>query len=424
MWNARNITTPTAATTATATAARSTTTTTTTASADESQDDMKKSAVQISREGALRELFQAVEALPAEKTTAFWEACDICPDIVDSESDGMLFLRHANFNYWKAAETIAEHWTVRRNIFGDRAHLPMTQTGNGALTKNDALSVQSGFVAILPKTSAGQSVIVADRGRSLLQATEESKLRAAFYLLSILSHQEHAQTKGILVFSMLVTPRVATLDHGFVTKGIKVCKCFPVTLHMHLLISFPKTQTAKIILAHQILTAGMAFASLYFGHFQIITESTGHDILYKLLSMGLQATGVPVALGGKWTYEKFNRWCREQIGREQLRDHSNLPAVAAVAPTAAAVAALPDTGTESEDASLQKEEKKRDRIRRLNVIHSRQKRERRKAEQSQLQSQYEQLFKRQRALKVENRQLEFLLSRALEIVKEYENWNR
>ena len=215
MWNARNITTPTAATTATATAARSTTTTTTTASADESQDDMKKSAVQISREGALRELFQAVEALPAEKTTAFWEACDICPDIVDSESDGMLFLRHANFNYWKAAETIAEHWTVRRNIFGDRAHLPMTQTGNGALTKNDALSVQSGFVAILPKTSAGQSVIVADRGRSLLQATEESKLRAAFYLLSILSHQEHAQTKGILVFSMLVTPRVATLDHGF-----------------------------------------------------------------------------------------------------------------------------------------------------------------------------------------------------------------
>eukprot|EP00977_Amphora_coffeiformis_P028043 scaffold34685_cov183-Amphora_coffeaeformis.AAC.23 len=412
-------------------ATTATTADTCTTSVDKSQEDLKKPAMmEATREDSLRELFQAVECLPAEKTAAFWEACDICPDIVDSESDGMLFLRFENFNIWKAAEGIAEYWNTRRRLFGDRAHLPLTQTGKGALTQNDALSVQSGTVAILPKTNDGQSVVVADRGRSLLQATEESKLRAAFYILSILSHKEHAQTKGILVLSMLVTPRVARLDHSFVTKAIKICKCFPMTLHLHLLNSFPKTQTARSIVAHQVFAAGMAFASLYFGHFQIITETTGHDILRKLRSMGLQTNGIPVALGGEWTYEKFNKWCREQIGREQLRDHSNLPVVAAVSAAAAAATTTstfatgsPSVRVKTEDVSMENE-KKRDRIRRLNVIHSRQKRERRKAEQAQLQSQYEVLLKKQHELQAESRKLEALLRKAHELVKEYERRNR
>ena len=395
-------------------------------SADESQEELKMPATEVPREDCLRELFQAVESLPSEKTAAFWEACDICPDIVDSESDGMLFLRQENFNVWKAAEGIAEYWNVRRNLFRDRAHLPLTQTGNGALTQNDALSVQSGMVAILPKTSDGQSVVIVDRGRSLLQATEESKLRGAFYILSILSHEEHAQTKGILALSMLVTPRVARLDHSYVTKAIKVCKCFPMTLHLHLLNSFPKTQTAKSIIAHQVFTAGMAFASLYFGHFQIITETTGHDILRKLKSMGLLTTGVPMALGGKWTYENFNKWCREQIGREQQRDHSNLPVVSAVsaaAVTSIVAFAAPNSDGQAENLSMQNESKC-DRIRRLNVIHSRQKRERRKAEQGQLQSQYELLFKKQLELKAENRKLESRFGQAPQKVTVNDHTNK
>lgn len=180
------------------------------------------------REDALRDLYSALEMLPAEQTSALQQARKICPELVKTESDGMLFLRHEKFNYWKAAESLANYWKERRSLFGeDRAFLPLTQTGRGALTENDALSVQSGMFVMLPKTSTGQCVVLSDRSRALASATIESKMRSIWYILDKVTHEAYAQTRGVLVFSLLVAPKVASLDRIYVNRMASCHFSFP-----------------------------------------------------------------------------------------------------------------------------------------------------------------------------------------------------
>ena len=379
-------------------------------------------AEQVPRDEALRELYSAVELLPADRKAAFVKARQVCPHLVDAESDGMLFLRNERFNYWKAAESLAAYWEERRNIFGeDRWTLALTQTGNGALSQDDIFSIHSGMLAILPKTNKGQSVLLVDRARALAQATSISKIRAAFYILSKLCRADYAQTKGILCFSMLVTPRVSSLDHRYVNRALKMAKVFPIKIHLHILNSPPKTK--KNILAEQVLTAGLAFASAYFGRFQVITEKTGHDILRNLKSLGLQSNGIPTALGGRWKYESFMKWCREETCREyastkqQQQQRQRHPSNDSSGGDESS--GHTDTNHNDGEEKLRKAESKRDRIRRLNVIHSRQKRERRKAEQMEMQSNYETLLKQHHLLVTENIHLENLWSQAQALVEHY-----
>lgn len=146
------------------------------------------------------------------------------------------------------------------------------------------------------------------------------------------------------------------------------------------------------------MTAGFAFASMYFGGFQVFTERSGTDMLARLTELGLTAEGVPVSVGGTWTYENFTRWCRERTTEEQALDHMHRRR----------------TDQPAADSS-QDEESKRERMRTLNVIHSRQKRERRKAEQRELKEECEKLQGENRRLKEDNKKLEALLTSAQQV---------
>lgn len=357
-----------------------------------------------SREEGLADLFAALKLLPENRTSAFWRAQKECPDLVDRESDGMLFLRNDNFNYWKAAERLAIYWEERRNVFGHRWTLPIIQTGKGALTPTDVLSLHSGVFAILPKSNTGQSVMFVDRARALANATVESKVRAAFYVLSILSRQEHAQSKGILVFSLLVNRRLVGLDHSYVNRILKIIQIFPLKIRLSILNCPPR---GRQVVAHQIFTAGLAFAGAYFGTFDLITdESSTNGVLSRLNEVGLQPSGIPTTVGGNWKYGNFHRWCREQIAREQV-----------VAPAPTKKSALSAGATVQQESRGNTVDRKRERVRNLNAIHSRQKRERRKAEEVQLQEEYEKLVAVHRKLLDEKRVLEHWWMKAQEAVR-------
>lgn len=164
---------------------------------------------------AVEELMHAVSLIPAAKKAAFLRAMREVPALVEAESNPIWFLKLDNFNHWKAAERLVQHWSEREALFGERVHLPLTQTGNGALTTDDVMSLHTGSYSVLPKTPSGQSVFFVDRGRALANATPEARLRAAFYVLASLSKEENSQSDGILALSLLVSPRVAGLDHGY-----------------------------------------------------------------------------------------------------------------------------------------------------------------------------------------------------------------
>jgi hypothetical protein len=61
---------------------------------------------------------------------------------------------------------VVDYWKVRRELFGeDRAYLPLTLTGDGALSEEDMQVLRTGAFMILPKTVHGKPTLFHDRSR-------------------------------------------------------------------------------------------------------------------------------------------------------------------------------------------------------------------------------------------------------------------
>jgi hypothetical protein len=122
---------------------------------------------------ACQQLNDAIAIVPDEQMQAFLTAVRTCPHLVRTESEPVWFLRREGFNPWvsslltvllchacarshatkrqranhltlssfrivqNAASRIICYWDVRRKLFGDRAHLPLVQTGHGVFTSEE-----------------------------------------------------------------------------------------------------------------------------------------------------------------------------------------------------------------------------------------------------------------------------------------------
>lgn len=71
----------------------------------------------------------AILTLDKKERRAYQTAMDVFPDLVRRESKVMDFLRTENFGIQKAALRLVRYWKWRKEIFGERWLLPMTQTG-------------------------------------------------------------------------------------------------------------------------------------------------------------------------------------------------------------------------------------------------------------------------------------------------------
>ena len=81
-------------------------------------------------ENALGLLDEALESLPEIEKKAYAAALAHDATLVAKESDPRVFLRHAEYDCWKAAQDLAAYWRLRFEHFGpDRALQPMTQDG-------------------------------------------------------------------------------------------------------------------------------------------------------------------------------------------------------------------------------------------------------------------------------------------------------
>lgn len=142
-------------------------------------------------------LYEAIEMLPMQQKKEYMEALKQAPNLVQTESDPIMFLRCENFNYevrvfiyayvvhpastkispthtmkhmiyfrsQAAAARLVYYWKIRRKFFGEhRAYLPMTLSG--ALAEDRSL-FETGFLAIHPKDARGRNVLFIDRIRAV-----------------------------------------------------------------------------------------------------------------------------------------------------------------------------------------------------------------------------------------------------------------
>jgi len=128
----------------------------------------------------LQDLQQALQDMPSREREDYARATQICPDLVQSESDPILFLRCENFNGKAAAMRLTHYWKIRSLIFQDRAFLPLTQTGNDALIEEDTALLRDGLIQILPSDPMGRGVIYFRRDTISSIARKNSAVRLAF----------------------------------------------------------------------------------------------------------------------------------------------------------------------------------------------------------------------------------------------------
>ena len=75
-----------------------------------------------------RDITAAMDLVSTADKQAYLEAVEKVPHLVRTESDILRFMKVEKFNLHSAVRRQAAYWRIRRQIFGERAFLPMDQT--------------------------------------------------------------------------------------------------------------------------------------------------------------------------------------------------------------------------------------------------------------------------------------------------------
>jgi len=359
---------------------------------------------------ALREFDKAMEHVPLDKKREYLEALQKVPSLVATESDPLQFIRYCDYNFWLAAERMCNYWMYRRELFQQRAHLPMTIDGTGALDDTDVLYLSAGWPALLPKTTCGRYVVLFDPSKQLNNVDRNCRRRASFYCANLIAKDERAQTpKGVVFLVNLIQPRMHVIDLVFSEKGLsKVDSVFPIRFDAHFLCKLPKTMRGTIrevsgglVTKQAYIYKLISFCSRPRGqHFQPVIhyESEDGQFLRALMGLGMRKEDIPKCFGGTWSFAQARMWCKNQVKKEkEQRDSRKL---------------RKRKKAEGNDNCGGGSKWTTQRQRTINAIHSRKKRERRRQEEEMVKQESKKLAKTNAYLKEENCRLQALLEEA------------
>jgi len=351
---------------------------------------------------------EALGLIPEAEKAAYLKALHHVPHLVESESNILHFVRRDNYKAYSAACRLVKYWKARVELFGEeRAFLPMVQTGQGALTPDDVVILNCGVLALLPDDPQGRSVVMQDRNLLVDNddvEVQQSKLRCFFYILSLLCENEINRDDGFVWLQAVITPRVRDIWREYYVRSLDILDCFPIRLKaVHLLVIPPKAVKKNLVKSIIGFTKDLFEGRI--GERAISTRAASPaDMAFELTKFGFEERSLPMALGGSWRYEDWMTFLRRRSQEEQVSFAINGGPV------------LPFAASTKEAPRLSDAEVK-DRKRKLNTIHSRMKRERRRVEVSKLEEKCKEIEAANGALKADNRRLEILLEQAKRKVK-------
>ena len=363
-------------------------------------------------------LFQAMKTMDHEKKAAFEEAMEKCPELVEKESDPLKYIRSCQYNVWEAAEKLAYYWSERKDIFQDRAFLPLDLSGEGAFQRNDILLIQAGADALLPKLRNGKQVMFGDR-RQLVPSLSDAitRMKSIFYTAHLINQDENAATEGLYCVVLLVTSKIEKVDNKYLKRVYRFANkgCpFPVKW---IYLNSPAKTGKQDYNSQELIASYLQTINLHFSQFDVFIEREDGDLLRDLCELGCTPEGVPKSVGGSWNYVEWSTFCQQQMlkDREQLRQNPRRNKSVAAKPRRIR---LPPAGSgEMDEAEANRiREERKARKREANLVHSRRKRERRKLENQALQQEHDRLQKENTRLKKEKETLKRLRREAKEIV--------
>jgi hypothetical protein len=360
------------------------------------------------KEKALAELEDALELVSDESKAALMEARQRIPATVNKEADPIRFLRLENYNTWAAARRLVTYWSTRKKLFGERAFLPMNQTGEGTLNRFDIAGLCTGYIVFLPNDKCGRSVCYCDTSKIASQSAE-TRMRVAFYMASIACENDMTQKDGMVFLNIFSQPK---LDKTTRIIGQILRDALPMNTHLLHIVNSGEMRSKKtyteILVPRLVKIVADVFGQQYKQTVVHLADS-GAELGKKLEAYDFAIKHLPKGLGGTWDYDKFAQW-----QDQRMRYEWEIPA-----------------GTGHKDSgyvleytvtpfSELTEEEKAERKRRMNVLHSRRKRERRKVEAEVFHDQVAELEQSNDDMRADNRHLEELLEEANAMVARIE----
>lgn len=242
--------------------------------------------------------------------TAYVEATQRCPDLIERESNPDLFLQFEDLP--EAALRLVNYWETRKRLFGEKAFLSIFDLQHGALSANAKELLQFGVGVWLPPDDFGRSVAFVDRSRAnpiQEKLSLQDRQQGCFYLLN---QRMLVSKEFVLVMLFRSSPRpkfIPSMSSGFMDMVERV---FPVSLKaMHV-----------VCLADQ--SAVKNFMKLFFPIilrilnrfvnkvFQTLEIGGPQDLKLKLAVQGIPEQNLPESVGGTWSYSQFDEWLYQQ----------------------------------------------------------------------------------------------------------------
>ena len=367
---------------------------------EESEDPVTETVQ--NKEKALRALEEAINLMEDDEKKDYLEAKRVVPNLILTESNPLWFIRCEKWNTWAAARRVAFYWKKRKEYFGSRAHLPMNQSGEGALSKDDVALLSTGYICLLPRDAKGRDVICHDASRKP-PGMIERRLRVLFYMGNILAENKKNQTEGS---RFLVVLSKISLDGGF-TKTMEIAKEVLPSINFDVHIVHVPGQTSKTTFVEKFVPRMLQILGSFLEDKTVIhANETKSALLERLESYDFERYGLPVTVGGKWTYDQFYYWQEARIRMEW-----DLPLSAAQRKLVFEGDKYTCRGMSQLD-----DDEKIERKRRLNLLHSRRKREKEKVEVEVLKSQVSRLEDEKHEANIERERLQKLLADAYDVL--------
>lgn len=244
-----------------------------------------------SKKDALSNLEKAMDRVPNVQKAAYLEALKFAPHLIKTESNPVWFLDYDAFNYSAAALRLACYWKERREVFGDRAFLPLAILAGECVYDKEAMrALRNGSLVLLPNDSNGRTVIYHDDYK-MRRLSVNVQTQLLFYLNFVAMRNPQSRKEGFVLLANVDS--IACNDEAnkiAINIGRRI---MPMRVHStHI---FCKESLEGIFpIANQ--------------HSRCISNQTTYIHLFrtpeeradKLLPFGLYKERLPSFLGGSW----------------------------------------------------------------------------------------------------------------------------
>ena len=275
---------------------------------------------EVINDDVLNEFYDALETFEQEEKDAYMEAMSKVPYLVEIESPPIDFLRAENFNnYYAAAERCINYWELRLWLFGDRAWLPMTSTGNGCLDDKDCDLLRTGFCTLLPEGTdrSGRGVLCFEVFERKLEYHRMAIVRVIFYLMSLAHERKSVQKNGLIIIANTNNYTTSRFDRKFIKCVAYLFMGYhPTTTKAYHMCAPPGKKSCFLL----VLPFIRYFQTRFIRQRFLVHTGTIPEVAMDLEQYGINKEKLPAHLGGKSTKESFLMWLEERRLIEMERE--------------------------------------------------------------------------------------------------------